>query len=126
MDLIVSRWRKFSDSGSISSCSVSKPNSPRSSQRGAAATEKKNGRKERKGRKKESGVVGAGLNPTSRIWRIEKFAQAAQIITDSSTKDTKDSDDQISELRTLRDLVVKTSFLLWLLLRRARYRRVKI
>jgi len=30
---------------------------------GIAATEKKNGRKERKGRKKESGVVGAGLKP---------------------------------------------------------------
>ncbi len=27
------------------------------------ATEKKNGRKERKGRKKELGVVGAGLKP---------------------------------------------------------------
>jgi hypothetical protein len=44
----------------------------------------KNGRKERKGRKKESGVVGAGLKPTLSAWRIEKFAQAAQNITVSN------------------------------------------
>jgi hypothetical protein len=45
------------------------------------------GRKERKGRKKESGLIGAGLKPALLDLALGQFAQAAQIIKDSSTKD---------------------------------------
>jgi hypothetical protein len=39
--------------------------------------------KNAKGAKKESEVVATGFKPALRAWRTEKFAQAAQTITDN-------------------------------------------
>ena len=47
-----------------------------------------------------------GLKPALLLWRIEKFAQAKQIITDN-TKSTKFRDLIIRILRVLRDLLRK-------------------
>jgi hypothetical protein len=62
-------------------------------------TEKKNGRKERKGRRKELGVVGAGLKPALLALAHREVCGIRQMIMDSSKKASDSSD---SELRALR------------------------